>query len=168
MIREKALGTEGKRKILNAVLILGMVFTTVFTLYQYLKYSQYSTYQLEEQKITDNSFFALDVESMEKRYDVVKINGWIAYRGESISTWKLSLLIQNDDGSCYVVPMAVQERKDVTEAMNDGFNYNNSGFSVTVNKNYIKSDRAHYYILYENNDRDMIVDLDEAIRKEAQ
>ncbi len=99
---------------------------------------------------------------------MVKIHGWIAYRGESILTWKLSLLIQNDDGSCYVVPMAVQERKDVTEAMNDGFNYNNSGFSVTVNKNYIKSDRAHYYILYENNDRDMIVDLDEAIREEAQ
>lgn len=168
MICEKALGTEGKWKILNAVLILGTVLTAVFTLYQYLKYSQYSTYQLEEQKITDNSFFALDVESMEERYDVVKIHGWIAYRGESISTWKLSLLIQNDDGSCYVVPMAVQERKDVTEAMNDGFNYNNSGFSVTVNKNYIKSDRAHYYILYENNDRDMIVDLDEAIREEAQ
>ena len=122
MICEKALGTEGKRKILNAVLILGMVFTAVFTL----------------------------------------------YRGESILTWKLSLLIQNDDGSCYVVPMAVQERKDVTEAMNDGFNYNTSGFSVTVNKNYIKSDHAHYYILYENNDRDMIVDLDEAIREEAQ
>ncbi len=168
MIFEETFGKEGKKKILNAVLIFGITLAFAFALYQYLKYSQYGTYQIDEEKITDNSFFALDIDALEKRYDTVKINGWIAYQGESILTWKLSILIQNEDGSCYIVPMALQKRTDVTKAMNDGFDYDNSGFSVTINKRYIKSDHAHYYILYENNDRNMIVDIDEAIREEAQ
>lgn len=94
------------------------------------------------------------------------MDGWIAYKGESISTWELSMIIQNDD-KCYVVPMALQNRADITETMNDGFNYDNSGFAVTINKRYIQSGSVHYYVLYKNNGKEMIVDIDGAIGGET-
>lgn len=151
-----------KNKVLAIVLAIGVVLAIFFVLYQYLKYSQYSQYQIDESKITDSSLFIWGIDAVDSKYDVLKVSGWMAYRGESISTWDLSMVIQNDD-NCYVVPMALQNRTDITEAMNDGFNYDNSGFVVTINKRYIQSGSAHYYILYKNNEKEMIVDIDGAI-----
>ena len=151
-----------KKKIIAIVLIMGTVLIVIFNLYQYLKYSQYSTYEIDKNKIADSSQFAWHIDTMEYKYDVLKVNGWILYKGEEVSTWKLSMIIQNQDGSCYMVPMEMQQRTDVTEAQNDGFNYDYSGFSATINRRYIKPGNVHYYILYQNNGRDMVVDIDGA------
>ncbi len=155
-----------KNKVLGVVLAIGLLLAIFFVLYQYLKYSQYSQYQIDESKIVDSSLFVWGIDAVDSKYDVLKVNGWIAYRGESISTWEISMIIQNDD-NCYVVPIALQNRTDITEAMNDGFNYDNSGFAVTINKRYIQSGSVHYYVLYKNNGKEMIVDIDGAIGGES-
>lgn len=155
-----------KNKVLVMVLVIGVILVAIFVLYQYLKYSQYNQYHIDESKIADSSLFIWGIDKVNSKYDVLKVDGWIAYKGESISTWELSMIIQNDD-KCYVVPMALQNRADITETMNDGFNYDNSGFAVTINKRYIQSGSVHYYVLYKNNGKEMIVDIDGAIGGET-
>lgn len=155
-----------KNKVLVMVLVIGVILVAIFVLYQYLKYSQYNQYHIDESKIADSSLFIWGIDAVDSKYDVLKVSGWMAYRGESISTWDLSMVIQNDD-NCYVVPMALQNRTDITETMNDGFNYDNSGFAVTINKRYIQSGSVHYYVLYKNNGKEMIVDIDGAIGGET-
>ena len=66
-----------KKKIIAIVLIMGSALIVIFNLYQYLKYSQYSAYEIEKNKIADSSQFAWHIDTMEYKYDVLKVNGWI-------------------------------------------------------------------------------------------
>lgn len=151
-----------KNKVLGIVLLIGSILTAYFSLYQYLKFSQYSQYQMDESKIANSSLFTWGIDSWEQRYDVLEVEGWIVYKGENIETWKLSMIIQNSN-NCYIVPLVMRGREDVTEKLNDGVNYDYSGFSATVNRRYIENGNTRYYILYENNGRDMIVDINGSI-----
>ena len=85
-------------------------------------------------------------------------------KDENIDTRSIKLIIANDDGSFYLVPTKMTDRKDVTKAKNsegEKYDYDKSGFAVAVNKSYVQSPNSKIYVLYGNNGRNEIVDIDE-------
>ena len=65
--------------------------------------------------------------------DYVQISGWILKSGTGVNSVAIKVGIRDlDTGELSILPTDVIERPDVTEMMNDGNDYNYSGFSVKI------------------------------------
>ena len=65
--------------------------------------------------------------------DFVCISGWIFKPGEEVDRVVIRIILKNTvTGECLVLPTDVVERTDITQYMDDGNNYDYSGFSVRL------------------------------------
>ena len=87
--------------------------------------------------------------------DYVHISGWIVKPGTNVDAVAIRVVLKDmETEKYYIVPTGVVSRGDVTESINDGKNYEYSGFSVLLpywreldtDKNY------ELYVQYELND----------------
>lgn len=128
----------------------------------YFRFAMYPSFPLEKYVLSSTENYSWYIDSITERYDVYEVSGWIVKKEEDINSHNIELIIVNEDGSSYRVPTEMQVRKDVTEALNNenqNFDYNYSGFSTVINRQYIQSSASKIYILYQNNGRYEIVDI---------
>lgn len=65
--------------------------------------------------------------------DFVCISGWVVKPGEEVGRVAIKVILKNTEtGECLILPTDVVERTDVTRYMDDGNNYDDSGFSVKI------------------------------------
>ena len=82
----------------------------------------------------------------------VVIEGWCVILGQETKPVSMHVLLRNDNSGVYLkMPTTIVSRVDVTEALNDGVNYDNSGYSVNVNSEKIDftKNKFEICILYE-------------------
>lgn len=86
--------------------------------------------------------------------DMFQVRGWIVHTGEPIETYDI-VVVLHDLGKdvYYQCPTQREERTDVTEYMNDGINYDDSGFisNTLVKKLNLQTTRYEVCIAYRNN-----------------
>lgn len=92
--------------------------------------------------------------------DKVSIDGWCVIKGKEIKTISIWVLLKDkESGEFYKIPTTVIKREDVTAFIDDGFNYDNSGFSAKTKKRYLNLNENTYeiWLLYEiNNEKKLI------------
>lgn len=105
----------------------------------------------------DTIVFSID-EIQRNRFKVY-VRGWALKSGASITTFDMKLLFRAADGTYYAVPCQLQRRKDMTTHVNDGNNYDNSGFeTLTLSPKFVAKGPFTVYILYKNNGENVFVD----------
>ncbi len=111
-------------------------------------------------------YCAVEIGDDEEHADRILIEGYCALPGESIATTDITLILWNEEqGMGYVVSTKNVERTDVTEAYNDGFDYNHSGFSATVAKDDLEAGTYQIYIQYRNNENDLLVGTESVVER---
>lgn len=99
------------------------------------------------------------IDEIERNLFKVYVRGWALKGGVSITHFDMKLLFRAADGTYYAVPCQRQPRTDVTTHVNDGNNYDNSGFeTLALSPKFVAKGPFTLYILYRNNGENVLVD----------
>jgi hypothetical protein len=91
-----------------------------------------------------------NIDLIEVKSNKVKVRGWsIIPKRKSNS--KIKVILNNNKVN-YLIDTDFQERKDITQSFNDGYNYDNSGFVFDINKNEIEKGNYRILIMIEGNE----------------
>lgn len=78
-----------------------------------------------------------------------QISGWCLKPGENINTFDIRIILWSDMLDYgYLIPTSLQKRKDVNAYMDDGYDYENSGFLCKINPRSIKKSVYKVLIQY--------------------
>lgn len=64
----------------------------------------------------------------------VKVYGWAIIEHSNAFNYEKKLILESTDGKCYEYDLKMVERRDITEFMNQKFNYDDAGFLIYINK----------------------------------
>ena len=132
---------QSKRIILKIVCVLSVVFAVVWVIFVendiFIRKIDITKMEIN----TGNEYIhSLDDVSWKKddisiTKDYVTLSGWLIKKGEDAKTVSIKVVFQDmNTEQCYVIPTTMFERDDVTENINDGLDYKNSGFSVKIDR----------------------------------
>jgi hypothetical protein len=65
-----------------------------------------------------------------RKNPTLDVNGWIIKKETPINSISITVALKNSDNSYFLLPTVVTTRPDVTNTIDDGTNYDYSGFSV--------------------------------------
>lgn len=150
-----------KKKLLSFFLVAGVIL--IFISYICFRNSVGRTYTIDSEgekieKVGKNSKYLYNIDNLDKvNQDNFEVKGWIIKKKENIKNVSINIMLK-DDNKFYVLPTKIVKREDVTEKLNDGVNYNFSGFQAYLKKpEGIKQKKSRIYILVEiNGDRSII------------
>lgn len=84
--------------------------------------------------------------------------GWYAFLGENSWGANLSLVLLNEEEDCqYVVAATQVDRADINEYLDDGYDYTQSGFSMSFNLSGITPGNYQLGVLLQNGQRSRVV-----------
>lgn len=91
-------------------------------------------------------------------FNYLSMGGYAYKPGTDIESASINILAQDTDtGIYYVLPTEIEVREDITESVNDGHNYDYSGFKCVVYKSKLPK-HFNLYILYQCNGEKILVD----------
>ena len=96
----------------------------------------------------------------------VTISGWCLMPGENIDYAEMYLVLE-ENGVYYQVPTMIEQRDNVTELFNDGYSYGYSGFYSLIDFQRFRIEENqdfNLYMIYKNNGREDIVNLNTTLR----
>jgi len=64
----------------------------------------------------------------------VKIFGWSIIENFNSFNFEKQLILEDENGKCFKFPIKMVERRDITDHMNQKYNYDDAGFLIYVNK----------------------------------
>lgn len=106
-------------------------------------------YQIEQNKVTGNRCI---------------ISGWIIEDETNLGYFNTQLLIKVDE-RYYEINTKFVKRTDVTQSINDGYNYDNSGFYCDFDMDKLpNSDLYQICFLYQSNEKCMLIETDEMVK----
>jgi hypothetical protein len=127
--------------------------------------------EIDITEIPDNENIQYFIDSVVTTRHSITITGWVFLTEEEIKTFDCRFVlydIKNQDG--YIIPSQLIWRPDVEAAFNPNsekrsYNYSGSGLVGSVMKMRLKKDSDNYkiYILYKNNDKFFIVDMNKYV-----
>ena len=87
------------------------------------------------------------------------IDGWACRQDEEIKKVLCWVVLKDiEENKYFKINTLLVKRKDVTQAIADGVNYDNSGFTAKINKSLLKKNTQYQiYILYLNNDNQVLI-----------
>lgn len=78
----------------------------------------------------------------------LEISGWVVKKGLPLTAFDVEIICWNEAAQeGYIIPCAFESRPDVTNAMADNVNYDNSGFKATVRNVKDKFRQGTYEII---------------------
>lgn len=110
-------------------------------------------------KENNNIVYSID-KFEEKRFNRILIQGWIINKNENNSRVNIKILCKNvNTGDIYEIKTFSDKRIDVTQFVNDTYNYDFSGFNSMIIK-YMLPESGQYkiMILFHQNDKNFIVE----------
>ena len=192
MSSEKAIGTmegiditndpSGYRKVDNcmevlhsrkAIVCLCAIGTAlILLLCLFLSWSETRIYRIDVSELTkleEGVTVAIDNNTYIKDYygdESIAINGWCIVNGRKTAPVALHVLLRDAKrDEYYEVPTTIVSRPDVTELINDGTNYDNSGFSVSLKNCSLHRSRYEIFIRYRSGDDDYLIPTSKKIRR---
>lgn len=100
--------------------------------------------------------------------DYIGLSGWIIKKGVELDTASIRIVLRNVvTNDFFLIPTAMVSRKDITSYINDGFEYDNCGFSVKIPINEVINTVKYDYEIYALscfNDKERLVPLNTTIK----
>lgn len=91
------------------------------------------------------------------------ISGWLIENDTNLGFYNTQLLVKAND-KYYKVNTKFVKRTDVTQAMNDGYNYDNSGFYCDFNIDKLPNSNSYQiYLLYTSAEKSLLIETNETI-----
>lgn len=79
----------------------------------------------------------------------LRLSGWTIFKGIDAVDSEIEVVFVGNN-EAYIFPSEIMERADVTRFYNDGYNYDNSGYDVLINKNDIPEGNYKIGLLVRN------------------
>lgn len=134
----------------------------IFCFITYRDFIRVEKIKLDEFKISDEKFMCY-IDKIEKKDNAYHITGWALKKGEDINTVECYVGLENDKKEIYKIKTKKEDRPDVTNALNDGNNYNMSGFLGVFPSNIMPKEEYNVVIIYKNNGNNVIIKTDKKI-----
>lgn len=93
-----------------------------------------------------------NIENIIEEKNEIFMNGWTFLESKPSSEVSIQLILEGD-GKTYAIDVNILNRPDVTTYFNDNFNYDKSGFELSVKKEKIKEGNYTIGILITTNDK---------------
>lgn len=161
------------RRTIIIFLVVGTFLIISFSALMHLhenaiKQIDISDYNIDNKDIRcvlDNSFYKKEINGDSE----LCISGWCVMNGVSIERVNMHVIVNSErDHKYYILPTYMQKREDVTAFMNDGCNYDNSGFGVNItnaNKFDYENDKLDIFLLYEINGTKGLLSLNKSVEE---
>ena len=146
-----------ERYKIEQVLVIGLIVIWTIVILGFAIYK--NTYsKVNEVQLIQEDRFVKDVTWIDGG-SFYSIEGWGVLSGEEISTFEIYIILWNEEKKeGIVLPTQYKERPDVTAFMNDGVNYDKSGFKAVISKKKLDDAKYNIYIKYQNNGHDICLD----------
>ena len=138
-----------------AVLILLTFIFCALLFYQHAKENEL----LVDNFSTDTRGFLFNLDEVVNDGSFLLIDGWACRQNEEIKKVLCWVVLKDiKENKYFKISTLLVKRSDVTQAINDGVNYDNSGFTAKINKSLLKKNTQYQiYILYLNNDNQVLI-----------
>lgn len=103
------------------------------------------------------------IETMDVNDSSLIVSGYAAKMNYSIEYASLYVVLENEENEMIKINTEFGLRPDVTTLINDGNNYDHSGFYAKISKAKLSSGKYKVWILYQSNDNNDLVDTGEFI-----
>ncbi len=128
-----------KKYLSMAIIASGVAIVIICTIYQNRFYRVPHHISLSGYNDAENIETKYDISIEKENQDYDKVRGWILARGHEIAEFDTQIILYedgSDKGLLWLTQM--ENRTDVTEAMNDGINYDESGFQAMIPSRYVE------------------------------
>lgn len=97
----------------------------------------------------------------------VSIKGWCVLKGRETAPIAIHVVLKDrSDGTYYQLPTTIVKRENVTKKMDDGVNYDNSGFSAVNNRFPLDGEAYDIYLSYEIGDDRYLIDTQKTVERQ--
>ena len=128
-----------KKYLSMAIIACGVVIVIICTVYQNRFYCVPHQVYLSGYNDASSIETKYDISIEKENQDYAKVRGWILARGHEIVEFDTQIILYedgSDEGLLWLTQM--ENRTDVTEMMNDGINYDESGFQTMIPSKYVE------------------------------
>ena len=147
-----------------------VIFLCFFLSWNEMRIKKLDVSDIPEEVLENSVTFNIEEAKCETgKYDgnLLKIEGWSIIIGKTTNPITMHILLKNAETEMILkLPTSILTRTDVTEAINDGINYDNSGFKVELNykKSNIKEAKYEILLLYQVGEEQYIIPLNKKIK----
>lgn len=142
------------RKQLAVCLISIIILTFLYCSMLYYKNS--NVVKIDETWSNGNEILRVYLDYFDDSEKTIKLIGWCVLPEMNAGYAKNYIVFHNlDTNNFYQVNTGFKKRTDVTETINDGYDYNNSGFYASVQKDKLPSGEYEVCILYLGNGKNL-------------
>lgn len=123
-----------------------------------------SVIDMEDYKEGDDLYYKLDYICLKD--DMLKVRGWIVQAGQEVETYDTSLVLHDPvKGMFFELPTQYEKRSDITELLNDGTDYSDSGFlsNTFIDQFDLTETQYEICIAYKNNGASYMLHTDQYI-----
>lgn len=128
-----------KKFLSMAIIAGGLAIVIICTVYQNHFYRVPHQVYLSGYNDASSIETKYDISIEKENQDYAKVRGWILARGHEIVEFDTQIILYedgSDEGLLWLTQM--ENRTDVTEMMNDGINYDESGFQTMIPSKYVE------------------------------
>ena len=113
----------------------------------------------------DNQLLTYEFAEAEVKNDTLHIQGWAIIVGEDTGFFDMEILLkQKENGQYTAVNTDFRQNSNLTAAMKDGHDYDNSGFRASVLTDRLASGEYQICILYRCNGRKILCETQEKVQ----
>ena len=138
-----------KKYLSMAIIAGGVAIVIICTIYQNRFYRVPHHISLSGYNDAENIETKYDISIEKENQDYAKVRGWILARGHEIVEFDTQIILYedgSDKGLLWLTQM--ENRTDVTEMMNDGINYDESGFQTMIPSKYVEGKKYKIAIAF--------------------
>ena len=157
----------GKKNLTLFVIICGILAGSVVIMCQYLYYGNGKSVNLSEVEVLtqeEYDYFLDALDACATVGDYVYIEGWGLIKDKPIERFDTKLVLYADGlENAKVYNLKMQTRVDVTEMMDNGNNYDTSGFAINIDADLIRGTKFNMALLVEINNKQYLLPMEEVL-----
>lgn len=157
-----------KKKIIVVCILLVVLLCIPIYLLKAFYPQKIKRLSLEDYVVSTSLLY--EIEDAVLQGNELSISGWVLYPGQSQKYNRYNryiFFIDENSGNTYYIRVNSprEKRTDVTEYMNDGVDYRESGFTVTLNLDWLPDPDGKYslYICYQYNGQNLLGNINTKI-----
>ncbi|MCR5467809.1 MAG: hypothetical protein K6F37_02505 [Lachnospiraceae bacterium] len=150
--------TYNPYKAVRALVCFFIFLTVILSFLIYCRYAKTKKVDISEIPLASDEYVS-SIEKISIESDgTLRITGYAFKENESIESVNVSVVVEDlSSGSTYSLTTGIVERTDITKIIDDGSDYNYSGFQAVTKKQSL-SGKYHVYIIYKNNGDNVLID----------
>lgn len=145
MLGDNILDNLHTEKAIRRILILGIIL--IILLCEFLSWNEMKIERIQDSnyKMIESNSSIVCIENayykqLRKNEISLYIEGWCILKNRATQPVAMFIILKDKNDNMYKLPTSIIRREDVTQVIDDGINYDNSGFRVNMICSYSQID----------------------------